>query len=310
MLRPIMLTGLGIALFASACSSATAEGSSVDPSTAAEYLAEVREIEGEYASGFADIREATTQSYATRNVLFGAVEDAGFAEAAERALSRAAATSPPPGLTRDHDTWIQYRSAIENISEDDYGQAIENGNLQELLAILTTFEQQYGSLLANTGREFCLAASIDPDLCTAGDDLPGDEYGQRIHEILRQNKLRSFGLFTFPDDMSAEERSVRLGEVQPRIESSLKAAGDAMAQITPPDEFAADHAAFLRYFEEQYGVAGAITKANAEGDDGRVLELFRESGVVAGRVAQAESSGFARISAPFRADDFTNRGTG
>lgn len=305
-----MLMGVGVALVASACSSATADSASSDSSNTVEYLDEVHDIEDEYASGFDDIREATTQSYATRDVLFAAVEDAGFGQAAEKALSRAMAASPPPDLTGDHDIWIQYRSAIEDISEDDFERAIKNRNLQELIAILTIVEQEYGSFLTIAGREFCLAASIDPDLCTAGDDLPGGEYGQRIHEILRLNKLRSFGLFTFPPDMSAEERSVRLGEVQPRIESSLKSAGEAMAQITPPDEFAADHAAFLRYFEEQYGVAEAITKANADGNDALVLELFTESGVVAGRLAQGESSGFARISAPFRATDLTNRGPG
>ncbi len=305
-----MLMGLGVALVASACSSSTADNASSDSSSTAEYLDEVRDVEDEYASSFDDIHEATTQSYATRDVLFGAVEDAGFGQAAERALSRAKDSSPPPELAKDHDNWIQYRSVIEDISEADFEQALENRNLQELLAILTILEQEYGSFLTNANREFCLAAAIDSDLCIAGDDLPGDDYGQRIHEILRLNKLRTFGLFTFPPDMSPDERATRLGEVQPRIESSLKSAGEAMAQITPPDEFAADHAAYVRFFEEQYGVAGAITTANADGDDARVLELFAESGVVADRLAQAESSGFARISAPFRAGDFTNRGDG
>jgi hypothetical protein len=302
-----LFLGLGVALIASACSSSSSEGASADTQNAAAYLAEVREIEDDYAAGFELIGSATSESYATRGVLFGAAEDAGFGIAAQEALNRAKATSPPPELTGDHDKWIQYRSSIEDISETTFEQALNNQNLQELVGVLTVIEQEYGSFLANAGREFCLAATFDADLCIASDDLPGGQYGQRVHEILRLNRLRVSGLFTFPVAMSPEERSIRLGEVQPRIESSLKSAGEAMAQIVPPDEFATEHAAFVRYFEEQYATAGAITKANAEGDDTEVLSLFGESGVVANRLSDALSPAFSPIAAPFFAGQFTDR---
>jgi hypothetical protein len=302
MLREIALLGAGVALIASACSSGTSDATT--------YLAAVGEIENGYASSFTNITRATTESYATRGVLFGAVETSGFPEAAEEALRRAKATSPPAGLTKDHDNWIRYRSTIENISEVEFDQALEDQDLQELVGILTTVEQDYGSFLTNVGREFCLAATIDGDLCQAGDDLPGGEYGQRVHEILRLNRLRLFGLFTFPPVMTTEERSTRLGDVQPRIESSLKSAGDAMAQIDPPDAFTQEHDAFIRYFQEQYETAAAITKANAEGDDSSVLALFEQSGDVADRLNRGLSPDYAPIAAPFFAGDFTNRSSG
>lgn len=302
MRRTILFLGLGVALFASACSSGSPD--------AATYLTEVGDIEDAYADGFNNIVRATTESYATRGVLFDAVGTSGFGAAAEEALSRAKAISPPASLTRDHDNWIRYRSTIENISEIEFDQALENQDLQELVGILTIVEQEYGAFLTNVGREFCLAATIDIDLCRAGDDLPGGQYGQRVHEILRVNRLRLFGLFTFPPVMTAEERSTRLGDVQPRIESSLKSAGEAMAQIDPPEEFTADHDAFIRYFHEQYATAGAITKANAEGDDTEVLALFDESGIVADRLNRALSRDFSPIAAPFFAGDFLSRDSG
>ncbi|GMR02701.1 MAG: hypothetical protein BMS9Abin20_1047 [Acidimicrobiia bacterium] len=297
--RTWMVLGVGLALVGAACSGVSQADGSGDSLDTDAYLEVVANTESEYAQQFKTILEATTRSYSTRGVLFEAVDEAGFPGGAQLALTQAQGVTPPGDFAQDHANWIQLRSTIVGIAEDDFVPALESRDLQELLAVLTKVDQSYGSFLKGLSREFCLAAAFNSDLCPAGDDLPGGEYGQQVHEVLRINRLDTSGLFTFVADMSPEERSVRLAEVQPQIESSLKSAGDAMARIDPPSAFVEEHAAFVRFFEEQYSTAVAITEANAEGDDARVLILFGESGEVLNRLRQSITPEYGPIAVPF-----------
>lgn len=160
------------------------------------------------------------------------------------------------------------------------------------------------SIELNASRDFCLSfTQVGEDaLCVAGEGLPGGQYGLDAHEALRLFTLDTQGLFNFPPDLSPEERAVRLDKVQPYIEKAMKDTGEKMAELDPPSEFADDHAAFLRYFEEQYQTAVAITAANAERDTAEVLALFDESGVVADRLTDSLSDEYEPISAPFFPD--------
>lgn len=83
------------------------------------------------------------------------------------------------------------------------------------------------------------------------------------------------------------------------IDLTVVLKADALSDLDPPADFAHDHAAFLRFFDEQYLTAVAITEANAARDDARVLDLFEESGVVFERLADALSPDFEPIAAPF-----------
>lgn len=57
--------------------------------------------------------------------------------------------------------------------------------------------------------------------CAPDGPLPGGEYGIQVYEILRSSQLRTGTLFNLPLDMTPEERSERLGVVQPKIEEHL-----------------------------------------------------------------------------------------
>jgi hypothetical protein len=161
--------------------------------------------------------------------------------------------------------------------------------------------QSFAAIVLDATREFCLAIadSDSGDLCVAGDGLPGGQYGLDAHEALRRFTLDTLGLFSFPPDLSPEERAVRLNEVQPIIEKALKDTGEKMAEFDPPSELADDNAAFVRYFDEQYQTAVGITAANAQRDTTEVLRLFDESGVVADRLTDSLSEEYEPIAAPF-----------
>ena len=160
-----------------------------------------------------------------------------------------------------HEAWVAQRlRATEKTAE--VTDAIEVQDLQMLLGVFTALGQDWAAMLAGSDREFCLAVERNSTFCQASDDLPGGEYGAEVHEVLRLNSLASLRLFTFAVDMSPEERSLRLDQVQPRIESNLKAGGDAIKAIVPPDEYEAEHQALIPFFDDPYAHSVAITQGN------------------------------------------------
>jgi hypothetical protein len=240
------------------------------------------------------------QVYATREALLTAIADAGISGASQSALTNAEALTPTDEFETDHQAWIGHRVTIVDLAAE-LEVALENQDLQEVLAVNDAMLRSRSSILLKATREFCLAfaESDSGDLCGAGDGLPGGQYGLDAYEALRRYTLDTLGLFSFPQDLSPEERAVRLNEVQPSIERALKDTGEKMAEFDPPSEFADDNAAFVRFFDEQHQTAVAITAANAERDNTEVLRLFDESGVVVGRLTDSLSQEYEPIAAPF-----------
>ncbi|MDK1010670.1 MAG: hypothetical protein QGM46_06760 [Actinomycetota bacterium] len=298
MYRSWVLWGVGLALVGSACSGDSAFESLGGTPEAVSYLEVVAEIEREYALGFQQVVQAITQSYATRGLLFETVGKVDFAGAAATALDDAQSATPPPDFAQEHDEWVQFRTVLVGVVEE-LESALARENMQELLAVNTSADQAHGSFLKGLTRTFCLAAAPDDSFCPAGADLPGGEYGQQVYEILRSHRLDVRGLFFFVEDMSPEERAVRLDEVQPEIESHLRSAGDAMARIEPPAEFAIEHDAFVRFFNESSVTAAAITEANSARDTERVLELFDEAARNGDRLESSLTPAYGPIAVAF-----------
>ncbi|GMQ93654.1 MAG: hypothetical protein BMS9Abin12_1134 [Acidimicrobiia bacterium] len=269
------------------------------------YLASVTSVESGVDDSFDRISDALANSYNTRNLLFSAFLDVGYQGVAESALTQAEAISPPEGFVADHAAWLAFRLFASEKSVE-ITEAIEAQDLQMMFAVFTALGQNWGAMLVGSSRDFCLAASETSNLCQAPDDLPGGEYGAEVYEALRLNILAVQGLFDFYPDMSPEERSLRLDQVQPGIESNLKAGGDAMKAIDPPDEFKAEHQALIRYYDDQYANAVAITQANKERDDATILDIFRASGVVYDVALGEMSAEYRKIAAPWVGPDPPN----
>jgi hypothetical protein len=292
------------ALVVSACGDGSVDPEGAELSQEAEaYLEAVSEISSDFGDVFASIDERMNQVYGTREALLTAIADAGIPGASQSALVRADALSPPDEFQRDHQAWIEYRMAIVSLA-DDLTVALEKQDLQEVLGVDDAMLRRVSALALNASRDFCLAVGqVDEGaLCVAGEGLPGGQYGLDAHEALRRFTLDTQGFFNFPPDLSPEERAVRLNEVQSYIEKALKDTGEKMAGFDPPSEFVDDNAAFVRYFEEQYQTAVAITAANAQRDTTEVLRLFEESGVVADRLTDSLSEEYEPIAAPFFPD--------
>lgn len=290
------------ALVVSACGNGSVDPAAAELSQEAEaYLEVVAEISDDFGAVMGSIDERMSQVYGTREALLAAIADAGIPGASQSALVRAEALSPPDELERDHQSWIEYQMAIVGLADELTG-ALENRDLEGVLAVNDAMLKQVSAIQLNASREFCLAFTQLDDLCRAVGGLPGGQYGLDAHEALRLFMLDTQGLFNFPPDLSPEERAVRLNEVQSYIENALKGTAETLAGLEAPPEFESDHAAFVRYFEEQHQTAISITAANAERDTAEVLRLFDESGVVLDRLTDSLSDEYEPISAPFFPD--------
>ncbi len=293
-----------MAIVVSACGTGSADTAGSELSLEAEaYLEAVGKISSDFDAVVDSIDERMQQVYGTREALMTAIADAGIPGASQSGLVRAEALSPLDEFETDHQAWIELWVTSVALA-DELTVALENQDLQEAMAVNGAMAGSFAAVVLNATREFCLAItdSDSGDLCVAGEGLPGGQYGLDAHEALRRMILETFGLFDFPQDLSPEERAVRLNEVQPYIEKALKDTGERMAELEPPPEFESDHAAFVRFFDEQYQTAVAITAANAERDTAEVLRLFDESGVVADRLNDSLSDEYEPIAAPFFPD--------
>lgn len=269
------------------------------------YLSSVTSVESRVDDSFDVVSDALASAYNSREVLFSAMRDMGYQGMLESTLTLAEAISPPEDFVADHEAWLAHRLlATEKAIE--ITEAIEVQDLQMMFTVFTSLSQDRAAMLAGSSREFCLAVSENSTLCQAPDDLPGGEYGAKVYEALRLYTLAIQGLFDFYVDMSPEERSLRLDQVQPQIESNLKAGGDAIKAINPPDEFEAEHQALIRFYDDQYANAVAITQANRERDDATILELFRASEVVFDIALGEMSAEYRKIVAPWIGSDPPN----
>jgi len=292
------------ALVVSACGNGSVDPAATELSEEAEaYLEAVSEISSDFGDAFESIDERMQQTYGTREALLTAIADAGIPGAARTALVKAEALTAPDEFEADHQAWIEYRMAFVALA-DELTAALGNYDLEEVLAVNDAMLRSVAAIELNATRDFCLAFSESDfgDVCVAGEGLPGGQYGLDAHQALRRFTLDTQGLFNFPQDLSPEERAVRLNKVQPSIENALKDTGEKMADLDSPSEFADDNAAFVRYFDEQYQTAVAITAANAERDTAEVLRLFQESGVVVDRLTNSLSDEYEPIAAPFFPD--------
>ncbi|MCL1592836.1 MAG: hypothetical protein M3132_00610 [Actinomycetia bacterium] len=269
------------------------------------YLSSVADVESTVEDSFDQVSDALAISYNTREVMFTAIRDVGYEAVVESALTQAEAINPAEGYVADHEAWLAHRLlATEKTVE--LTEALDAEDLQMMFAAFSVLDQDWAAVLRVSRREFCVAVSEFSALCQAPHDLPGGDYGAEVYEVLRLNTLATFGLFNFFGDMTPEERSLRLDEVQPQIESSLRAGGDAMKAIDPPDEYEVEHQALIRFFDDQYANAVAITQANSERDDATVLELFRASGVVFDVALKEMSDEYREIAAPWIGPEPTN----
>jgi len=298
----VWLPVLGVGLTACALGAGDSIG---QPSDEAAYLESVSDVQAGVEDGFDRVGEALASSYNTREVLFSAIRDVGYQEAATSALTLAEAIVPPEEFSDEHERWLAHRRlAVDKATE--IAESIEVQDLQAMFAVFTALDQDWASIVASGHREFCLAVSQSPTFCPAPDDLPGGAYGAEVYEELRLNSLANLGLFSFFEDMSPQERSIRLEQVQPHIEANLIAGAEAMRDIDPPDEYETEHQVLIRYFDEQYANAVGITKANAEGDDAAVSQLFTASGAAFESALTQMSTEFRIIAAPWIGPESNN----
>lgn len=293
-----LVAATALTLVLAACSSST----DVEPvgvsSESTAYLESVEEIQGRVNAGFDEVGNVLERSYPTREVFFAAVRDVGYEGLAASALSLAEELTPPPGYEADHESWVAHRRLAAEIA-GEMNAAVEADDLQEMFRVMTVLAQDWAALLDGATREFCLEVAEGPNFCPPPDDLPGGEYGVSVYDTMRRGRYSTLGLFDFFEDMSPEERSVRLEEVQPGIEGTLKHTLEAMRAIEPPIDYQPEHQVMVEALEGLYLTALRITAANLARDDDEVRALFAQSLTIERTALAAISSEYLRIVGPW-----------
>ena len=267
-----------------------------------QYLESIAEIQGRVDSAFESVEETMARTYNTREVLFAAIRDVGYEGVGVSVLVLAETLEPPPEYEDDHERWLAHRKLAVDLGPE-LTAAIGNQDIREMLEVFTALFEDWSDLVLSVEPEVCRALNQIDLLCPPQDDLPGGDYGVEVYEVLRREYLRTAELFNFFGDMSPSERALRLADVQPKIEASLKTGGDEMKAIDPPAEYEDDHRAIVDFFEQQLANAVAITEANAAGDDARVRQLFDASVVTFETAVAKLSPEYREIAAPFVGPD-------
>lgn len=242
------------------------------------YLLRVAQAEAPWLSAISRFDNTLTGNYSTRTAFFVAINEAGLEEGARDSLEAAAELTPPDTLADDHGHWLALRGAATELAPE-LTQAAAVGDVLNVLAVRRGFGKAEAEFLLSIGREFCIHLdAVDPaEDCPPDDSLPGGGYGTAAYEALREYAIRIGPLFLTSAGLDQGQRTQYLASVQPEIEELLLGTGDRLGELDPPTEFATDHEALLRYFDDQYAVAALITDANAIGDDATILELYAES---------------------------------
>jgi hypothetical protein len=241
------------------------------------YLIQVAQAEAPWLAAIERFDRRLSSTYSTRLAYVVAIEDAGLAEGAREALEAARSLTPPEQLANDHQRWLEFRSAVDEIAPS-LTEAAVNGDVLGALSVRRTLGEAEADFLLSIGRTFCIhleAVSPASD-CPPDESLPGGDYGVATYETLREYAIRAGPLFLTSNAFDESQRTRYLAEVQPGIELLLHDTIERLADLEPPAEFAADHEALRRYFDEQYEVAVEITDANAVGDQDRVGLLYEQ----------------------------------
>lgn len=272
-LRIVVAAVVAVSAFVSGCS--LLELSPAQEEEA--YLIQVAQAEAPWLAAIERFDRRLSGTYSTRLAYALAIQDAGLAEGAHDSLQAARSLTPPSQLAEDHQRWLEFRGVVDEIAPS-LTEASVNGDVLGALAVRRTLGEAEADFLLSIGRTFCIhLEAVNPATdCPPDESLPGGEYGVATYETLREYAIRAGPLFLTSNAFDESQRTRYLAEVQPGIEMLLHDTIDRLAGLEPPAEFAADHEALRRYFEEQYEVAVEITGANAVGDQDRVGLLYEQ----------------------------------
>jgi len=270
-LRIVVVAVAGVSVLASGCS--VIELSPEQQEEA--YLLQVAQAEAPWLAAIERFDQTLSGNFSTRRAFVVAIEDAGLAQGARDSLAAANRLTPPGTLASDHRYWLAFRRSVDGVAPE-LTTAAMSGEVLNALAVRRTLGEAEADFLLSIGRTFCLHLSaVDPASdCPPDESLPGGEYGRATFEVLREYAIRIGPLFNTSDAFDQAQRTQYLAEVQPGIVSLLADTGDRLGRLSPPPEFAPDHAALLAYFEGQHAIAVEITDANAIGDQDRVADLY------------------------------------
>ncbi len=272
------------------------------------YLADLDRVVKTMSQIAGSIFGPLSETFPDEDRLFEALEGAGYARFGQ-AVEQAEALVPPTRFAADHGRFLDFMRSARDIAHevqaaldarDIAGVAL--GGVQFLLL-------QARSAAGYVSPTFCVhsfgpAANLPPGvvrpLCNAPDELPGGEYGRRVHAIFLDFSIE-FGprVTGVLQSMPPRDLYAFLGEIQPDVERLIGETRAAMRELTPPEDLRADHARVVRFLDEILEVAEAITAAAAAQNLNAVLTEFGRSGEVTNSAVESISDQYRPLVEPY-----------
>ncbi len=244
-----------------------------------EYLMQVHTAWGLFGEKAQQFGMLFNQTYAVRDRLFEALEDAGAGTAFEDTAEALERLVPPQRFQADNERMVQ--TARELVRVDS--QIIQALADQDAVAFFViNAELAEVSFMGNLDLSPAVCnAAAGPDIprpvpgCGGGEALPGGGYGTQLKDIIGQFNAKFIGrsLAVFlPPVLLPEEVPTLLEMLQP---AAVEAIDEALAQVKaldPPDELASDHQLLIKYLEDQRDVGRNVPLVTEDANMTMMLE--------------------------------------
>ena len=205
-----------------------------------------------------------------REALLNALYEAGAGEAWAAVQDVAVTIEPPPRFEGDHERWLVLLEELVRIdrligeaARDRDIVAFEVGN--HLLGLAG------GDASVDFSPEFATTIRFaPPPTLDAESAIAATSYGQELFEALRTFSLSPEGAYVFFETTPDEAVLETIPQVAPEFIARIERSRASVDALSPPEEYAADHARILEYFGELLANQEGILAAAQSGDIGAV----------------------------------------
>jgi hypothetical protein len=235
-----------------------------------DYFDSVDAAGNEFAKRSSAFGAAINGTYVSTEALLNALYDAGAGEAWEAVQQVALTIEPPARFESEHELWL---ALLEELVRLDVliGEGARDGDIiafelnNHLLGLALT------DAASGFSPEFATTIGAAPGRLDPESALAATPYGPELDAVVRSSIAGTYFFFdTTPQEAVLETIPLIAPEFRARIEDSRA----SVEALTPPVEYASDHAAVLEHFDALLAHQDAIGAALDAGDVGALTTLI------------------------------------
>ena len=231
-----------------------------------DYFDDVAAAQEEFSSRNSQFSAVIGQVYTSTEALLNALYETGAGEAVAAVQDVAVTIEPPPRFEADHARWLVLLE--EQVRIDRLiGESARDGDIVKFEVNNKLLGLAANDASIDFSSEFALVIGVPPAPDLGPDSaIAATSYGQELAEALATftlPPLYTIGFFpTTPDDAVLET----IPQIAPELIARIERGRASVAALSPPEQYAADHATILQYFDDLLANQDATLAAAASGD--------------------------------------------